>query len=94
MEDPVEDSDDGEEGSESGGVTLTPLRDDAVMTFAQHKGNLLHLSSDMMDYHNAGSVFSVSVDETGSLACSGGEDDQALVWRVADGSVVFQCHGN
>ena len=40
-----------------------------------------------------GSVFSVSVDGNGTLACTGGEDDQALVWKVADGAIVFHCHG-
>ena len=40
------------------------------------------------------SVFSVSLDPTGSVAVSGGEDDKAFVWKVADGSVLFECGGH
>ena len=39
------------------------------------------------------SVYSVSVDGSGTIACSGGKDDQGLVWKVADGSLLFQCGG-
>ena len=41
----------------------------------------------------AGSVFSVSLHPSGELACSGGEDDKACVWRVKDGTTVFVCQG-
>lgn len=41
----------------------------------------------------AGAVFSVSLHPSGELACSGGEDDKAFVWRVTDGTVVFECQG-
>lgn len=38
-------------------------------------------------------VYSVSVDGSGTSACSGGKDDQGLVWKVTDGSLLFQCKG-
>lgn len=39
MEDVVEDSDEGETAADSGAdVVLTPLRDDAAVTFTQHQG--------------------------------------------------------
>ena len=38
-------------------------------------------------------MYSVSVDGSGTIACSGGKDDQGLVWKVADGSLLFQCGG-
>jgi len=41
-----------------------------------------------------GSVFSVSLHPSSELACSGGEDDKAFIWRVSDGSVVCECGGN
>ena len=44
-------------------------------------------------YVRTESVFSVCVDSTGTLTCSGGEDDQAFVWSATDGSVNFQCPG-
>ena len=40
-----------------------------------------------------GSVFSVSVQPSGELACSGGEDDKAYVWKVSNGSILFECGG-
>lgn len=89
MEDIPEDSDREEDD-------LGPLRDDASVTFSLHKGELWNDNSSHMDVRItlcSGSVFSVSVNESGTLACSGGEDDQALVWKVADGSKVFQCQG-
>ena len=40
------------------------------------------------------SVFSVSLDPVNqTLAVSGGEDDKAFVWKVADGKMVFECTG-
>ena len=41
----------------------------------------------------AGSVFCVSLHPLGELACSGGEDDKAYVWKVADGTTKFLCEG-
>lgn len=41
-----------------------------------------------------GSVFCVHVDpKDSSLAVTGGEDDKAYVWKVADGSQVMECTG-
>ena len=40
-----------------------------------------------------GAVFSVSLHLSSELACSGGEDDKAYVWRVGDGVVVHECQG-
>ena len=40
-----------------------------------------------------GSVFSVSIDKSGAFACSGGEDDVGLLWKISDGSVVLNCQG-
>ncbi|XP_062303083.1 angio-associated migratory cell protein [Osmerus eperlanus] len=54
-------------------------RDDSELTFSKHTG----------------SVFCVSLDPvTNSLAVTGGEDDQAYVWRLSDGEVLFQCTGH
>ena len=44
-------------------------------------------------FFDLGSVFSVSLDPSNSLACSGGEDDKAFVWRTSDASVVMECTG-
>ncbi len=33
------------------------------------------------------------MDGSGTLACSGGKDDQGLVWKIADGSIAFKCQG-
>ena len=38
-------------------------------------------------------MFSVSVHPSGEVACSGGEDDKARVWKVADGTTLFVCEG-
>ena len=48
----------------------------------------------MCDIICIGSVFSISLHPSGELACSGGEDDKARVWKVADGSTLFLCEGN
>ena len=40
-----------------------------------------------------GSVFSVSLHPDNSLACSGGEDDRAFIWRTSDASVLMECKG-
>ncbi len=42
----------------------------------------------------AGSVFCCDVDQSGSgLAVSGGEDDKAYIWNMADGAKVTECTG-
>lgn len=38
-------------------------------------------------------MFSVSVHPSGEVACSGGEDDKARVWKVTDGTTLFVCEG-
>ena len=63
-----------------------PDVDDAKLIFNRHS------SSESSPSPN--SVFSVALDPTGSIAVSGGEDDKAFVWRVADGSVLFECGGH
>ena len=41
------------------------------------------------------SVFAVSIDPVNNcLAVSGGEDDKAYVWRIEDGQIQLECHGN
>lgn len=45
-------------------------------------------------YYYVGSVFSISLHPSGELACSGGEDDKARVWKVTDGTTSFVCEGN
>ncbi|XP_031557021.1 angio-associated migratory cell protein-like [Actinia tenebrosa] len=53
--------------------------DNSVVTFAKHTA----------------SVFSVSIDpENSSLVASGGEDDKAYVWKIADGELAFECKGH
>ncbi len=42
----------------------------------------------------SGSVFVVQADPKESqLAVTGGEDDKAFVWKIADGSQVMECTG-
>ena len=42
----------------------------------------------------SGSVFCVHSDpKDSSLAVSGGEDDKAYVWQIADGSQLLECAG-
>ena len=38
-------------------------------------------------------MFYVSVHPSGEVACSGGEDDKARVWKVTDGTTLFMCEG-
>lgn len=39
-------------------------------------------------------MFSVAIDpESSSLVASGGEDDKAYLWKIADGEVAFECKG-
>ena len=38
-------------------------------------------------------MFSVSVHPSGEVACSGGEDDKARVWKVTDETTLFVCEG-
>ena len=56
-----------------------------------HPGSILSHPGSILSH--PGSVFSVSLHPSCELACSGGEDDKAFVWRVADGAVVFECQG-
>jgi len=63
-----------------------PAVDDAKLVFDRHSPSATASSPN--------SVFSVSLDPTGSVAVSGGEDDKAFVWKVADGSVLFECGGH
>jgi len=63
-----------------------PAVDDAVLVFDRHSASA--------SASEPNSVFSVALDPTGSVAVSGGEDDKAFVWRVADGSVLFECSGH
>ena len=65
-----------------------PAVDDAVLVFDRHSSSSSTSSSSL------NSVFSVGLDPSGSLAVSGGEDDKAFVWKVADGSVLFECTGH
>ncbi|KAG9277893.1 angio-associated migratory cell protein [Astyanax mexicanus] len=54
-------------------------QDDSELTFSKHTG----------------SVFCISLDPvTNNLAVTGGEDDKAYVWSVADGEVLFECTGH
>ena len=42
----------------------------------------------------SGSVFCVHSDpKDSSLAVSGGQDDKAYVWKIADGSQLLECAG-
>lgn len=65
-----------------------PAVDDALLVFDRHSSSSSTSSSSL------NSVFSVGLDPSGSLAVSGGEDDKAFVWKVADGSVLFECTGH
>merc|ERR1719374_387724 len=65
-----------------------PAVDDAVLVFDRHSPSSASSSS------SPNSVFSVALDPTGSIAVSGGEDDKAYVWKVADGSLLFECGGH
>merc|ERR1719259_1257284 len=77
-----------------------PAVDDAVLVFNRHSSAAPALSaapapSDASaSASKPNSVFSVALDPTGSVAVSGGEDDKAYVWKVADGSVLFECAGH
>jgi len=64
-----------------------PDKDDANLVFDCH-------SSSPSSSSPINSVFSVALDPSGSIAISGGEDDKAFVWKVADGSVLFECGGH
>ena len=72
------DDDDENDDDSSDGTFDPPAVDDAAIVFSGH----------------AKSVFAVAVDPTGSVAVSGGEDDKAFVWKVVDGSVLFECKGH
>eukprot|EP00038_Savillea_parva_P031602 m.88523 g.88523 ORF g.88523 m.88523 type:complete len:424 (+) comp9763_c0_seq2:28-1299(+) len=65
-----------EEGEEEEG------EDDAEVT------EVLEDNSNAQFTGHTGAVFSVDVHPNGELAVSGGEDDTAYLWRVADGSLV------
>ncbi|XP_019409890.1 PREDICTED: angio-associated migratory cell protein [Crocodylus porosus] len=70
-----------EEEEEVGGARHggPPAPDDSEVTFARHSA----------------SVFCVSLDpRTNTLAVTGGEDDQAFVWRLSDGELLFECSGH
>lgn len=68
-------------------------RNDATAIFKEHtgihSGDILPLDLSLF----SGSVFSVSLHPDGGLACSGGEDDRAFLWRVDDASVAMECKG-
>ncbi|XP_072539040.1 angio-associated migratory cell protein [Salminus brasiliensis] len=54
-------------------------QDDSELTFSKHTG----------------SVFCISLDPVmNNLAITGGEDDKAYVWSVANGEVLFECTGH
>ena len=43
----------------------------------------------------SGSVFCCNIEpKEGKLVVSGGEDDAAYVWNIADGQVVFKCENH
>ncbi|XP_013794706.1 angio-associated migratory cell protein-like isoform X2 [Limulus polyphemus] len=54
------------------------VKDDSVHVFKKHTG----------------AVFCCDVDQSGTYAVSGGEDDKAYVWRIADGEVLLNCLGH
>lgn len=45
-------------------------------------------------YTVLGSVFTCSVSPRGDLVATGGEDDQAYVWDITSGNVIFTCAGH
>ncbi|XP_066520983.1 angio-associated migratory cell protein [Hoplias malabaricus] len=54
-------------------------QDDSDLTFSKHTG----------------SVFCINLDPVmNNLAITGGEDDKAYVWNIADGEVLFECTGH
>lgn len=70
----------GEEGyEEREEMEEEDIQDDAEAKFTQHTG----------------SVFCCDIDEKGSgLAVTGGEDDKAYIWNIADGSIASECSGH
>uniref|UniRef100_A0A4W3HC69 Angio-associated, migratory cell protein n=1 Tax=Callorhinchus milii TaxID=7868 RepID=A0A4W3HC69_CALMI len=58
---------------------MEAMRDHSELTFSRHSK----------------AVFCVSLDAgSSSLVVTGGEDDQAFVWRLSDGEVVLHCAGH
>jgi WD40 repeat protein len=41
-----------------------------------------------------GSVFCCDIDKTGKYVVTGGEDDMAYVWDIANGSIEIKCSGH
>eukprot|EP00127_Corallochytrium_limacisporum_P002550 Clim_evm107s128 gene=Clim_evmTU107s128 len=45
-------------------------------------------------YQHTGAVYSVSFSHDNSMAITGGGDDRACVWRVADGQLIWESEGH
>ena len=90
-EDNVEDLDEDEDGD----IAQVDVPDDALFTFKQHSGKFSFIHLVFLVYMNSsftGSVFCCSLEpKEGKLVVSGGEDDKAFVWNIADGEVLFEC---
>ncbi|XP_019614224.1 PREDICTED: angio-associated migratory cell protein-like [Branchiostoma belcheri] len=70
---------DSNQGDEGAEGDMEMMTDDADVVFSKH----------------IGSVFCIGLDRTTeSLAVTGGEDDKAYVWRLADGEVLMECGGH
>ncbi|ROT84898.1 angio-associated migratory cell protein isoform X1 [Penaeus vannamei] len=85
LSDEVSDQDDSEEEEGAGGLERVEedemeedIVDMATLTFSKHRG----------------SVFTCSVSPRGDLVATGGEDDQAYVWDITNGNVLFTCAGH
>lgn len=56
---------------------------------------LLHEDKSLMTFKgHKKSVFTVTLNSTGSLAASGGEDDMAYMWDTSYGEVILECTGH
>lgn len=100
MEDLQEELEDMRLGEEEEEETVS-VRNDAVTVFRGHSGwywarecvwKLTH--NPLPPFMTAGSVFSVSLSPDSSLACSGGEDDKAFLWRTSDAAVMMEIKGH
>ncbi|XP_070569921.1 angio-associated migratory cell protein-like [Ptychodera flava] len=70
---------DGDDGEDEAMAEMEELPDDAEVCFKGHSASL----------------FSCDVDPTTStLAVTGGEDDRAFVWTLANGQNLFECTGH
>lgn len=78
-------------------VTVEYIEDEEFDNLEEAEDEMEELPEDKAEYtfkQHKESVFTVTVNSSGTLIASGGEDDMGYLWEASSGKVVLECSGH